>query len=75
MRQFLTYGSVRGVAGNRHSYRDGLSTRHCIECTITCHDKYLNIQDQLSEDGAIFRLIAASPLHSDGNPDALHSRR
>ena len=24
MRQFRTYGSVRGVSGNRHSYRDPL---------------------------------------------------
>ena len=23
MREFLTYGSVRGVLGNWHSYRDG----------------------------------------------------
>jgi len=27
MRQFLTYGSVRGVPGNRHPYRDLLPSR------------------------------------------------
>ena len=36
MRQFLTYGSVRGVPGNRHPYRDEYWSIGVLKRTALC---------------------------------------
>ena len=47
MRQFLTYGSVRGVPGNRHPYRDEphFSASYTYSFTFPFPFTYMNVED------------------------------
>ena len=68
MRQHRKYGSVRGVAGNGHPYRDGsgkpvVSRVPCHGATSTRHPVESRIGSQLRVAfGRIYRLLTCAAL-------------